>query len=524
MEVLEVYSEALAEYKAKNYERALQLVEELKSAAPNFERAFLLEAYIRRAQGLYVAEIWALQGMLERFQEDKSLTAEVYSLLGSACHRIGLPADSIACFVNAALLETELKARCSEWSNAIFAANSAENFDAEDFANLYAEYRNCLAEIEPFPRKFYNHEKLRIGYISGDFHEHSVMYFAQALIKGANKNLFEIYCYYSNTIYDFVTAELVKNFVDMWRDTSSLSFLDTAKMILYDEIDILFDFSGHTRGNLLPVLAYRPAAVQISGIGYMNSTGLNCVDYFLSDKICAGNAAAMEKYFTEKIIRLSHSHFCYTPIKPMPAPTEAPCLSKGCVTFGCFNNFSKVTDSILAAWREILSAVPKSRLILKHQIFDNEEGKAFVKERLANLGLDTARIEFRGFTKEYLREYGEIDIALDTFPYAGGLTTCEALYMGVPVISLYGDRHGTRFGLSILKNIGVEELATATLQEYVERAVALAFDKDLLGVLHKNLRRMMQKSHLMNAKEYVSEIEENYLRIWQEAKADSARR
>ncbi|MBR6012722.1 MAG: hypothetical protein IK062_02940, partial [Selenomonadaceae bacterium] len=292
---------------------------------------------------------------------------------------------------------------------------------------------------------------------------------------------------------------------------SDLSDEDAAKIIHDDEIDILFELSGHTSGNRLPVTAYKPAAVQISGIGYMNSTGLFSTDYFLSDKFCSENKSAMKNYFTEKIIELPHSHFCFTPIKNFPEPNH---VQKPEIIFGCFNNFSKVTNSMLRAWQKILSAVPKSRLILKHKIFDNDEGRNFVAEKLRLMNFDLKQIELRGFSADYLNEYNEIDIALDTFPYVGGVTTCEALYMGVPVISIYGERHGTRFGYSFLKNVGIEELAVKNFSEYVERAVMLASDRELLSVLHKNLRTMMKNSPLMNQKLYAQEVERFYLEIF----------
>ena len=162
---------------------------------------------------------------------------------------------------------------------------------------------------------------------------------------------------------------------------------------------------------------------------------------------------------------------------------------------------------------KILDEVPNSHLLLKHKIFGNADGKKFVSERLKSFGFDLARVEMRPYTANHLVEYGDIDIALDTFPYTGGVTTCEALYMGVPVISLYGLRHGTRFGLSILKNIGIGELAVNSYDEYINRAVALAGDWELLTILRKNLRGMMKKSPLMNSASYVREVEAAFIKI-----------
>ena len=504
MNILEIYSEALAEYKRGNYRRALKILKTVKELAPNWTKGFLLEAYILREQKFHLEEISVIENFLPKIDitqaGEKNLAAVAYSLLAAAYRIVGEPEKAVKYFLQSAFFEDDKNKKLVELSNAIFAANDSENFSADDFEKIYTEYRKNLFDIKPYPKKFYNHKKIRVGYLSADFHEHPVAVFLWALIGSRNKNLVEIYCYSSGKTFDNISKIIFDN-VEIWRNISDCSDEDAAKIIHDDEIDILFDLSGHTSGNRLPVTAYRPATVQISGIGYMNSTGLNCVDYFLSDKFCAENKSAMKNYFTEKIIELPHSHFCFTPIKKFPEPAH---VEKPEIVFGCFNNFSKVTDSILKAWQKILAAVPNSCLILKHKIFDNDKGKNFVREKLLNFNFDLSRVELRAYSVNYLEEYNEIDIALDTFPYVGGATTCEALYMGVPVISMYGERHGTRFGYSFLKNIGIEELA-----------VALASDRELLEILHKNLRLMMQNSPLMNEKLYAEEVEEFYLRILQ---------
>ena len=508
MEVLEIYSQALQEYRAKNFDTALQVLDEFNKVAPNWAKAILLEAYIRREQKLYVTEIAVLEKLLQ-IDTEKIFAADEYSLLGSACRNLGLSQKAVNFFMNAAQFETERAEICTEISNAIFAASDIENFSAENFEKLHAEYRKVLADIIPFEKTFYSHKKLRVGYISADFHEHPVMFFAYNLITNHDKNFFDVYCYSAGNKFDAVTAN-IKNSIAVWRDISNLNDEDAAKLIRADEIDILFDLSGHSANNRLPIMAYRPAAVQISGVGYMNSTGLQCVDYFLSDVNCAADSS----YFTENIIAMDHSHFCYSLLKKFPAVNHK---KNNFITFGSFNNFSKVNNFILSAWLEILKAVPNSKLILKHKIFDTAECRNFILERLKNLGFNLNQIELRGFSKNYLDEYNEIDIALDTFPYNGGLTTCEALLMGVPVISLRGNRHGNRIAYSILKNVGVEELAVSNLNEYIQRAIALANDKDLLEVLHKNLRTMFQNSPLMDFKNYVKEVEEVYRQIWIDA-------
>ena len=344
--------------------------------------------------------------------------------------------------------------------------------------------------------------------MSADFYNHAAIHWSWTLLTKLDKNLFETYCYFTGKKSD-INTEYLRKTVDNWRDIHELTDETAAKLIHDDEIDILFDLSGHTKGNRLRVAVYRPATVQISGIGYMNSTGLDCFDYFLSDIYCAGD----ESYFTEKVIKLPHSHICYSPPVKIELPNFQPCVRNGYVTFGSFNQFRKITDSILITWKKILDAVPNSRLILKNKLFRMKDGRNFASERLKGFGFDVTRVDMRPFSDNWILEYNDVDIALDTFPYTGGVTTCEALYMGVPVISLYGDRHGTRFGLSILSNVGLEELAVDSLDEYINRAVALASDWELLAILRKNIRGMMEKSPLMDSANYIHEVQDAFIKI-----------
>ena len=511
MDILEIYSKALALFHERNFDESLELVDVLKEAAPEWKKSFLLEAYIRREQGELLKEFIALEKLLPRFDlslpAEKVLAADALSLFGSVCRELGFIEDAVEKFCLSAELEDDEKKSCIEISNALFAANSSEKFSRADFQKLYAAYKKFLTDVEPFPRKIYNHKKIRVGFLSADFKWHVVMAWSWDLLNGLDKNFFATYCYANVLDADNVT-EHFQSTVDVWRDISKLSDAEAAKLIRDDEIDILFDLSGHTTDNRLRVAAYRPATVQISGIGYMNSTGIDCFDYFLSDKFCAGD----ESWFTEKLIRLPHSHICYNSQLKLET-SDAPCLKKGFVTFGSFNNFAKVTDSILVAWKKILDRLPRSRLLLKHKIFSTADGRNFVGERLKNFGFDLNRVDMRNYTANHAVDYFDVDIALDTFPYTGGVTTCEALWMGVPVVTLFGTRHGTRFGLSILKNVRLDELAVANFDDYVERAVALASDTELISILRKNLRGMMKKSPLMDAKNYILDIEKVFAEI-----------
>ena len=385
---------------------------------------------------------------------------------------------------------------------------------------LKAEHYDSLLDVHP-----YKHDnaartarrKLRIGYISPDFREHSVSYFLPPLLRHFDGEQFMVFCYATGRS-DAVTERLRTRRVT-WRDLRGRPPRTAARLIAEDKIDILVDLSGHSQDNALPIMAYRPAPVQVSGIGYTNTTGLRAIDYFLSDEICIpkGDTAA-EAGFVERILRLSHSHLCYAPelIRVMPeAGYEPPMRKNGYVTFGSFNNFAKVTDETLLFWRGILESVRDSKLVIKGKIASIDAGINFAKKRFSMLSYDLARVEFRPYSPDYLEQYRDIDIALDTAPYNGGLTTCEALYMGVPVISLRGRTHGSRFGASILTNAGVPELVAENDINYVRRAVQLAETPKLLEAYHMGLRANMKRSPLMNIEGYMEELETAYQEIWE---------
>ena len=512
MNTLDLYATALDNFKARNFDAALKLVDKLKRLEPTWKKPQLLEAYILREQGRLVELVTLAEKFLNCLDatvpEEKVFMSDALNILGMACSRLAMPESAAELLTLCARTSRNNAEACTEISNALFAACASEKFSREDFQKLYDEYKSYLSDIVPFAPKSYAHKKIRVGFLSADFQWHAVMAWSWALLTELDKNFFATYLYFSDKDSDVVTEFLRST--TLWRDISDLTDFEAAEVIRNDEIDILVDLAGHTEGNRLRAASFCPASVQVSGIGYMNSTGLDCFDYFLSDVYCAGD----ETYFSEKLIRLPHTHICYnsqlTKIEPAENP---PCIRKGFVTFGTFNNYSKVTDTILVAWKKILDRVPKSRLLLKHKIFDTADGRDFVRKRLKRFGFDIKRVEMRGYTDKHALEYADMDVALDTFPYTGGVTTCEALWMGVPVVSLFGDRHGTRFGLSMLANVGLEELAVATVDEYISRAVMLANDWELLGLLRRNLRNMMKKSPLMDDITYVRDVEKVFKQI-----------
>lgn len=354
--------------------------------------------------------------------------------------------------------------------------------------------------------------KLRIGYISPDFRLHAAAYFFMPLVRDFDAASFEVACY-ARGKRDRVTSLFRQKGV-RWKDISRLSARDAARLIERDGIDILVDLAGHTQGSGLPVLARRPAPVQLTAIGYMATTGLRAVDYFLSDIYCSPWDMGA-RGFSEKVLRMPHSHLCYAPVlRDMPkSGGEAPFVRNGCITFGSFNNFSKVSDDMLALWRGVLERMKGARLVVKSKICSIAAGRKIVKERLQRFGIPLAQVELRPYSPDYLEQYADIDIALDTFPYTGGVTTCEALYMGVPVITKAGGTHGSRFSTSILENAGLSQLVARGDMEYVRKAVELADSPDILRRLHRDLRAHVEASPLMDAKGYMKDLEDIYREI-----------
>lgn len=509
---LVMYSWAMYLYKDEQYEQALMILEKYeKKYDMHTLQGALLKCAILRDTGKYVEEIDMLERIRIEFEtvdDPKGLT-ELYTMLGEAYSWLGDNSNSLANYLQAAMLAPNPKRKIQAIGSVLFAVNAMANGSAEEMQALYALYRETVGKlnIQAYSVPNWQHEKIRVGYLSADFCKHAVSQFVHPLLFDFDDNKFQIYVYQINDTVDCVTKKLQKAPVH-WRNMVHKDIDETAKTIREDEIDILFDLGGHTKNNMLPVFAYRPARIQISGIGYFNSTGIFDCDGFLSDVYCS----PMNKspYFTEKLLRLPHTHFCYHPYNTFPKVVPPPSLKRGYITYGSFNNFAKANDEVILLWREILRQVPNARLLLKHRLMGTDEGRRYVSKRLLKHGLPIERIEMRGLSTDYLAEYGDMDIALDTFPYPGGLTTCEALFMGVPVITLIGGRHGSRFGLSFLSNLGISELAAKNKSEYVSIAVALAMDKDILIGLRKNLRSMMKKSPLMDRKAYMRDLEKLY--------------
>lgn len=401
--------------------------------------------------------------------------------------------------------------RCTFFSAWLMSYN-CKDIPAKEIYEKHCRFNELFVGIKPYRHQIREKkQKLRVGYISPDFRAHVMSYFCWPFLATFDRDGFEVYVYSLGKTDQY--TEAFRKLVTKWNDIKEFEFKKIAAQIYKDKVDILVDLAGHTSNSGLPVLAWKPAPVQVSGLGYMTTTGLCTVDYFFTDYY-VDPIGMNDEYFSEKLLRL-HSQFCYNGAVNLPASSGTPARTRGRVLFGVFNQYTKVNDEMLQAWLEILRRVPRAQILFKGVAFAGAKAVFSAFERMRALGFDMNRVIFESASRDYMQRYLDVDIALDTYPYPGGGTTCDALYMGVPVITRYSDRHSARFSYGILSVIGMAELASQTQEGYIEKAVALAGDLDLLDGLHRNLRTMMRQSPLMDDTGYIREVEGFYRKIWQ---------
>lgn len=354
---------------------------------------------------------------------------------------------------------------------------------------------------------------LRVGYVSADLCQHTVGLFLKDVLKAHDKKRVQLFAYSAGSVKDWLTSEIATGCT--MRDVSALDDEALVQSIRADAIDVLVDLSGHTSGSRLTAFAHRPAPVLVSWLGYFATTGLPVMDAVLLDEWHA--PPGTESQFVEPIIRLPAGRFCYTPVPWAPDEVSAPpCLQRGFITFGCFNNTAKYNKGLLDLWAKVLIAVPGSRLVLKWRSFNDEDFCQHVSGEFAKRGVAPERIELRGpsFHADMLKEYADIDIALDPFPFTGGLTSCEALWMGVPVVTWPQSRVVSRQTHALLHQIGLSELSVNSADDYVCIAAKLAADPATLAQMRATLRDLMRASQLMDTTAFARQIEDALIGLY----------
>jgi predicted O-linked N-acetylglucosamine transferase (SPINDLY family) len=355
--------------------------------------------------------------------------------------------------------------------------------------------------------------RLRLGYVSADFREHAAAHFLEPILLNHDRQSFEVFCYADVPRPDDVTQRL-QGYADQWRSLLGLSDAQAAEIARGDGIHLLIDLSGHTGGNRLLMCARKPAPIQISYLGYLGTTGLPTIDYYLTDAD-ADPPGQADAYYQERLVRLPQCAFCYQPGPSPQVNAEPPAAKSGDVTFGCLNSAAKLSDRVLILWSRILAAVPGSHILLRSGAGRRGEGR--LRDALANEGISQERVLLLGQTEtrfDYLKLFQAVDLCLDPFPYNGVTTTCDSLWMGVPVISLAGRMGPSRQGVRFLRAVGLGELIAESPEAYVRMATELARDLPRLAALRSGLRERMSRSPLMDAAGLTRNIEAAYRVMW----------
>jgi predicted O-linked N-acetylglucosamine transferase (SPINDLY family) len=360
---------------------------------------------------------------------------------------------------------------------------------------------------------------LRLGFVSPDLGKHPVGYFLVQLLENIDRKQHATICYSDRIGKDDLTHRL-QSAASQWRDVIGMSDQRLAEQIHADRIGVLFDMAGHTAHNRLLVFARKPAPIQVTWAGYVGTTGLKVMDYLLADRYEVPPGA--ERHYQERVLRMPEGYVCYDPPIDAPAVASLPALNRGEMTFGCFNNPAKITRQVIDIWARILRRLPGAQLVLKYKGWNDSGVARRFTEMFASQAIDPGRLEFLGNSPhhELLAEYNRIDLALDPFPYCGGLTTCEALWMGVPVLTCPGTTFAGRHSLSHLSNIGLTETIAGDMDEYVELAVSLAGDLPRLAALRASLRQRMAASPLCDGKRFANNFIAMLQDVWEKRVAN----
>lgn len=438
----------------------------------------------------------------------------IYGSLGGILTAQGKYEDALSCYRDALLRDPS---DAQSHSNLLLTLNYLPDQNLDDTFEQHKSWDTAHRHPDELPLQDFtvrdSERNLRIGYVSPDLRTHSVTYFLEPLLAHHDKTKVEVYCYSAGARAD-ATTERLKVLANQWREIGALNDEQVASMIREDGIDILVDLSGHTARNRLTVFTLKPAPVQVTWLGYPNTTGLTTMDYRLTD-ILADPPETKAKY-TEELIYVPDCFLCYQPssIDISVAPLAAEKI--GYITFGSFNNLAKITPDVIQVWAGLLKSLPDARMLIKNRSLADEAIRERYLSMFDELGISRDRIELLAHTdttEEHLALYAGVDIALDTFPYNGTTTTCEALWMGVPVVTLVGQVHAARVGASLLSAIGCQEWIANTNEAYIQTAIDLAVNQEKLAAHRTGLRERMLSSSLCDGKAFAVKMENIYRTI-----------
>jgi predicted O-linked N-acetylglucosamine transferase (SPINDLY family) len=452
-------------------------------------------AHHRRAISLRPNYIEAYRGLSEVFMEEGNAPAAVESLRQAVSLR---PTDSMV------------------HSDLLFQLHCIPGLSREQLFAQHLAWAKChacpLAPRSPVYRNAKDpHRRLRVGYVAADFREHTCARFIEPLLAHHDRNAFEIFCYSDVQVPDQVTAR-IHSHADTWRETARLSHQDLASLIRQDQIDILVDRVGHMAGSRLLAFARRPAPIQVAYRGYMDTTGLGAMDYCLTDR--DRDPPGVDRYYTERLIRLPGSAQCYGATDLDVVPNGCPAEATGTFTFCSLNRPAKHNCEVIRLWAQILKRVPASKLMMLGSL--NPAGPRQVKDLFAIEGVNSDRIYFvrPRPRREYLKCFHQADLVLDPFPYNGHTTSLDALWMGVPVVTFPQDTCISRIGVSINRALNLQRFIAGSADQYVQLAVELAGDANTRAELRRSLRQRLQSSPLMDAPSHAAQVETAFGQMW----------
>ncbi len=496
---------------------------QLDDAVTSYRRALALkpdyaEAHCGLGNALRdLGQLYDAVASYRRALEHKPDYANARNNLGLTLQDLGQLDDAVACYRQA----LEIKLDFAEaHSNLLFIHNYLADQPATMLLDEAKRYGELVAR-QARPYKAWNNVPeparcLRVGLVSGDLRAHPVGYFLESVLAALSAHIadrLEFFAYSNHLCTDAVT-ERIKACCHDWHSAVGLSDETLAQRIHDDGIDILLDLSGHTAHKRLPVFAWKPAPIQATWLGYFATTGVAAMDYLIADPWTLPETE--EIYFTEKIWRLPETRLCFTPPDVDVAVAPLPALANGCITFGCFNNLTKMNDGVVVLWARVLASVPDSRIFLKAKQLNEAVVRQSVVERFAahGIGADQMILEGSEPRAKYLAAYQRVDIALDPFPFTGGTTSAEGLWMGVPVLTLAGERFLSRQGVGLLKNAGLPEWIAADANDYVARAVSHAGDLQRLAALRNGLRQQVLASPIFDALRFARHFEAALRGMW----------
>lgn len=503
---------ALSYFDLGNYKQALESVKKANNLVQNNAHVYVVTGHI-------LTKLYKFSDAEKSYKHAIKLNPKYSSAYNGLANVQKLLGKLDECLEN---IKTVLKYSTlikEDYSNLLLVENYLFENDYEKSYISAKKYQDLFPNNKEIP-KFTNNKnkkrKLKIGFVSADFYEHPVGYFLDNFLSNLRKDSFEIFAYYNHKQFDLQTNLLEKQF-DHFAVIKNFSDNEVFNKIRSDKIDILFDLSGHTALNRLGVFQMKAAPIQISWLGYCYTTGLENIDYILCDNIVLPKKH--EKWFVEKPIRMSNSYYCFSLPREHPILIKQKINNNNSFHYGCFSNAPKITNEVISLWSKILKETKNSKIILKAKSYSDRQGYQRIIDIFKDNNIDPSRLLFEGNDERenYLKSYNKVDVILDTFHYPGGTTTCEALYMGVPVITMKGDSFLSNNGATILKNSNFNNFIAYTKQEYADIAISLYNKRESLNKESKEkIRKKFMSSSILDGKLFADEFEKKLYKVWGE--------